>query len=171
MTNPLFKKLSASTKELVNLTRELSKSQKRIWQQVPFLALQADGRTGYSDQYSRAYRQGYWAVESTVHGGSYSVYVDLETGELVSAFDPRKEARDEEVLMIASNPNQLDAVSLVTEIAKDAERPIGSYYNAQEQEKWRQETLKEYNLRPAEYRRKVSKKEVYEGNSIAGLVD
>ena len=171
MANPLFKKLSASTKDLVNSIRELSKSQKDTWQQVPFLALQADGRTGFSDQYSRAYCQGYWAVASTVRSGSYSVYVDLETGELVSAFDPRKQARDEDILMIAPNLNQIDAVSLVIELAKDPERPVGSYYNAQKQEKWRQETLKEYNLRPAEYRRKVSKKEVYEGNSIAGLVD
>jgi len=171
MLNPLFKKLSASTKELVKSIRELSRSQKGVWQKVPFMALQADGRTGFSDQYSRAYHQGYWAVTSTVRGGSYSVYVDLETGELVSAFDPRKEARDEDVLMIASNLNQLDAVSLVNKLSIDAKQPVGHYYNAQEQEKWRQETLKEYDLKPTEYRRKVSKKEVYERNSIAGLID
>lgn len=166
MPNPLFKKLLASAKELVNSIRELSKSQKDAWQQVPFWALQADGRTGFSDQYSRAYRQGYWAVETTVHKGSYSVYVDLETGELVSAFDPRKQARNTDVLMIASDPIQIDAVSLVKELSRDAKQPVDTYYNAQKQDKWRQAILKELNLRPNAYRRKITPKEVYKRNSL-----
>ncbi len=154
MPNPNLKKLRESTKELVDFIKEISRSQKSSWQQVPYLALQADGRTGYSDRYARAYCHGYWALEATVRNGCYSVYVDLETGELVNAFDRTNKVRDEDILMIASNTTQIDATSLVVKLAKDSEQPTYSGYNAREQEKWRQEIVIEYNLKPLEYRRK-----------------
>ena len=171
MSNSLFNKLESMTKELIDKIREVSRSQKDTWQQIPFLALQADGRSGYSDQYARAYTQGYWAVRATVRNGSYAVYVDLETGELVNAFNSRKVAEDEDVLLIASSLNQIDVASLIKELRKQVKQPTSPSYNVQEQEKWRQEILKEYNLKPREYRRKVSLQEVFEGNVIAGLVD
>jgi hypothetical protein len=171
LSNPLFKKLLAITEELVDSIRELSRSQSEIWKRVPFLALQADGRTGYSDQYSRAYGQGYWAIESSVRSGSYRVYVDLETGELVSAFDPRIKARDEDVLMIAMNLDQIDGASIVKELKKEGTEPVSPYYNVRKQEKWRQKMFKELKLSSSGYKRKVNPKDIAEGNSIAGLVD
>lgn len=171
MLKPLFEKLETATKELIDTVRKLSIEQKDTWQKVPYLALQADGRTGYSDQYSRAYHQGYWAIEASVRNGSYRIYVDLETGELVSAFDPRKKARDEDVLLIASNLGQIDAAWLIEKLHSRSLESVGSYYNATKQERWRQETLKEYDLKPNKYKRRVSPNEVYEGNSVAGLID
>lgn len=72
--------------ELVENIREYSLSQKEEWQKIPMLALEAEGRTGYSDTRSRAYTQGFWALEPATRNGKYQAYVDLATGEIVDAW-------------------------------------------------------------------------------------
>ena len=64
-----FNSLKNTVKAIVLDIRKLSKSQKNIWQKVPYYALQADGISGYNDAYSRAYRQGYWAIEASAQNG------------------------------------------------------------------------------------------------------
>ena len=71
--------------ELVERIRKYSRSQKEDWRKVPMLALEAEGRTGYSDNRSRAYMQGFWALEESVKDGYYRAYIDLETGDIVKA--------------------------------------------------------------------------------------
>lgn len=73
--------------------------------------------------------------------------------------------------MTASDLSQINAESIVKELQEEGKRPVGSYYNAEEQERWRRDTLKELGLKPNQYKRKVSPKEVHEKNMIAGLVD
>ncbi len=75
--------------KIVEFVRDYSRSQKEFWQRIPLLALEADGRDGFYDNYYRAYRQGFWALQSSVSRGYYSVYVDLSTGELVDAYSAR----------------------------------------------------------------------------------
>jgi hypothetical protein len=62
--------------EVSNEVSEYVISQKDDWQKVPWLALQADGRGGYSSRLAMAYREGLWNVDD-------SVFVDLESGNLV----------------------------------------------------------------------------------------
>ncbi|MDO8492065.1 MAG: hypothetical protein Q7S34_00285 [bacterium] len=170
----VFEEVNHTVKELSQKVREVSKRQKDLWQQVPFLALQADGRTGYSDQYARAYIQGYWAVESSVSGGCYSVYVDIETGELVSAYDPRQVARDKDVINLAVDPQQLDASHLVKALKVAAKEPIGSYYDAKKRKERKERItsiLRRGNITQNHYRRTINPKEVYGMNALDSILD
>ena len=65
--------------------REFCRLQKNSWQRVPLLALYANGMGGYNDMYSSAYHHGYWNINSSVTSGHYTVYVDLDSGELIDA--------------------------------------------------------------------------------------
>ncbi|MBX9694510.1 MAG: hypothetical protein K2Z81_19140, partial [Cyanobacteria bacterium] len=58
------------------------KSQKDLWAQVPELAFKANGRNGYSDNYSRAWSRKRWALDSSCGSRGirgYTVFVDLTT--------------------------------------------------------------------------------------------
>lgn len=123
--------LEVAVKDLVKMIRKISEEQIDLWQQIPYLALQADGRTGYSDNYARAYHYGYWAIQSSVNSGYYTVYVCLENGVLVN---PRKgtkpdfPASDEDVLRIAMHMAELNASRIIKDLKAQALTPIPSYY-------------------------------------------
>ena len=163
--------IRSGTKELVSKIREFARMQKDLWQRVPYLALQADGRTGHNDQHGRAFGQGYWAIGASSERGCYTVCVDLETGELVSAFDPRKKASDEDVLRIAAAPDQIDAESVIAELRSEAMAPTVWYYKPEEKERWRKSKAERYGLRPDSYQRNIDPKEIHEANLVAGLAD
>jgi hypothetical protein len=168
------KGIERQAKTLVDEIRSYSKEQKSFWNQLPYWALEADGRTGFSDSYSRAYRTGYWAVDKSIINGCYTVYVDLENGELVNAFDPRKKANAIDVLRLAFDLDTLDAASTVEWVKEEAKKPYGSYYKESDRKSTdeRRESLRaQFCINPTAYRRKIAKKEVYEANLVAGLVD
>jgi len=68
----------------VTAIREAFRSQAEKWRLVPRLALEADGRGGWSQQNMMAYMHGYWDV-----GGDFLVLIDLYNGEIVSFPFPR----------------------------------------------------------------------------------
>jgi len=139
--------LNSKAEDLVAKIREFSKSQKELWQKIPYLSLQADGRAGYSDGLSRAYRNGFWELECSLVSGFYQVYVDLETGELVNASSvSARQASDKNVLKIALNLEQLNAQKIITCLEERACQPYPTYENPIKQDSWRVETKEKLNL-------------------------
>jgi|SRR3989344_2389519 len=71
--------------KLIRAIGRFSKSQKELWQKLPYLALEADGHNGYSPDLADIYRNGIWPVRSSIvpHSHHY-VCVDCATGELIS---------------------------------------------------------------------------------------
>ncbi len=170
----LFDGVSRTALELVQQVREGAEQQKALWQKVPYLALQADGRTGYSDNYCRAYHQGYWAVEGSQVSGSYTIYVDLETGVLVNAYDPRQKARDNDILRIAFGLHELDAADIIAGIQAHARMPCGTYYNNKELRERKARIasiLREGHITRTAYHRTVSPEAVHRQNVIAPFQD
>ncbi len=57
-----------------------------LLRQIPYLALEADGRGGWEDEYSRAYTQCMMAIhqESEIWG-SYDMFIELRSGVLIGA--------------------------------------------------------------------------------------
>jgi len=143
-------KMIKNVEKVIEDIRNYTTSQKELWQKVPLLALEADGRTGFKDNYSRAYNHGFWALEGSVNNGYYSVYVDLATGDLINpyvslnrVFEP---AGKESVLKLALNLNELDAQRIVTNLEEKAQKPYSSFYNLDKHEEWRNETRAKLNL-------------------------
>lgn len=142
--------IETGVRMLIEHIRAFSRRQAALWQRVPYLALEADGRTGFNDNHSRAYRQGVWAVDSCVNG-NYTIYVDLATGELIDPFafhekGEIKPASDAGVLTLATKLAELDAFAVVQRLEERAREPVASYYDRATQQRWREETRREYKL-------------------------
>jgi hypothetical protein len=130
---------------LIAAVREYCRQQTPHWQRVPHLALEADGRTGYSEAYSRAYSQGYWALAASLERGYYRVYVDLATGELVNSFS-HEPASDECVVLLLRDVQSLDAGLLVRALEADGETDVCSVYDRDEQAAWREKMRKHHGV-------------------------
>lgn len=140
--------LEAKVKELDELIRTYTRSAKELWRLVPYLALQADGRSGYSSQYATAYQRGLWIIEHSLDRfSSYTVAVDCATGELVSIPNARERAHKEDVLRCASRLHELDAPAIVLKLQKAGRSPYSSCYDEREIKLWRLRIQEEYDLR------------------------
>ena len=132
-------------KELAEKIREISKSQKELWQLVPNLCLEANGRGGYSDHYQWAYTSGYWALGSSNDGYMYQLAIDLITGDIVRLSDDAPLASDEEIVKtLAINFYELDASGIVEGLKKDILK--GEKDNNKEVKKWRESTRKKLKI-------------------------
>lgn len=145
--------IEEQSRALVADIRAYAREQVALWRRLPYLALEADGRNGFSDNYSRAYRQGVWAVESSVKSGSYTVYVDLATGELIDPFAFHANGTispvgDAAVLALAVSLSELDARDIVEQLKQRSKEPVASYYEPAVQKRWREDTRRECKLTP-----------------------
>ena len=137
--------LNKRSKDLLSKLQDYSKSQRGLWTRVPRLAFEADGRNGFSEQYSMAYDWGLWDLED---GSSkpLGIRVLLWTGEIVESerhYDPKKSehfykiADTERLRPLRDRLGLLDAKRIVSELEVAAKTPYPSYYNPAEQEAWR----------------------------------
>jgi hypothetical protein len=155
--------IAHDAEKVVKEIKDYSRMQKRFWQKIPLLALEADGRTGFLGIYSTAYKEGFWALNSSIKDGKYSVYVNLATGDLIDAYNasgsfsvsdidvPKKSklvpASKKDILTLAFNLHELDAKRIIAQLMDEAQIPYPSYYNSEKQEAWRKKTRKELGLK------------------------
>ena len=133
--------------QLIAAIRARSREQKALWQRIPYLALQANGIGGFSDSFQVAYVSGYWRLGPTIRDGGYSVFVDLATGELVNPYMKETPAHDDDVLLIAKNPDCLDAKTLIVQLEAQAKGTSTASMSLAELKVWRQEQIAELGLK------------------------
>ncbi len=133
--------------ELAEEIRAYSQSFKEYWKRAPWLALQADGRSGYLSAYDFACSTGYWMVP--LSGGPGTVYVDCATGELMSGFREQKPAADHLILRFANCLNELNGKEIVASLEEHVSKDYSSYLDkpVEEIEAWRQRKIEKYNLK------------------------
>ncbi|MFA6603755.1 MAG: hypothetical protein WCT10_02840 [Patescibacteria group bacterium] len=148
------KAIEKTTADLAESIRAYARSQKEQWRLVPWLALEADGRSGYLDNYSRAYNLGVWALDASRSDGGYNIYVDLATGELIRAgmfhWDQGKPtpASDREVLALAAHIKELDAAAIIKGLQRKSKKPTNKFYDPAKQAAWRKKIRRERGLKP-----------------------
>ncbi|PJE51115.1 MAG: hypothetical protein COV29_02475 [Candidatus Yanofskybacteria bacterium CG10_big_fil_rev_8_21_14_0_10_36_16] len=170
----IFEEIGSTAKELIDKIREISRLQRSLWQQVPYLALQADGRTGYADQYMRAYRSGYWVITSSCRDGCYHVSVDLETGELVCPLAPERKSSDEDVLRIALSLHEIDVERILRKLKIASERPFHRSYKQEDKERRKRlqdSILEQGNITPDSFSRVSSSKNIRESGFKDPVLD
>lgn len=123
--------------------RDFCESQVDIWKQIPWWALQAEGISGYNDNYQRAYAFGFWAVQSSNRQGGYTVYVNCPTGELVSSWPPHKPSNPANI--IGLKLVELCAQPILDNLIKYSKEPVSKYI-AKQKPNWREKLVKEYGL-------------------------
>ena len=134
-------------KELIRGMRKWSKSQAELWQQVPYWALMADGRSAWRTSYRQAYSCGVWTLALT-SSGHYGAFVDCANGELIKDPTTLQRLSDLDVLQIGLK--ELDAAQILKvlrrQVADDEFRP---HFYASKNEVIRQEILQDYKLGPS----------------------
>jgi hypothetical protein len=154
----LKKKIEQEAAALAETIRTYARSQKELWQLVPWLALEADtAHNSPRTQSDWAYDHGLWPVgEFDLQGGCFHVCVDLATGELIDpvAFfhDAGKlvPAQDRFVRKLASTSGvgELDAAAIIRGFKK--ETASGAVRNRERtaDEAWRQKIREKHGLKP-----------------------
>ena len=122
--------LDGQVKKLAGEIRDYARSQRELWRQVPWLALEADGRTGFGE--GIVYRRGYLPVLTV---GYTKLYVDCESGELVRWSENRMPpAEDADVLLLLKGMEELDASGLIDALEAEAAEPYFYGYDPAKQE-------------------------------------
>ncbi|AGR48046.1 hypothetical protein PHIM7_324 [Sinorhizobium phage phiM7] len=135
---------------------KFSRSQKKFWRKVPYLAARCQGNGGYSDQYSYAIREGYWRVGGRTGYGSYHYRVDCATGNICDwtltgdHTKPTKFTKD----LIMVLPHELNAEKIFEELLIDSQKPVRSLFKTEAQVRADQdELIEKYGITPI-YKRK-----------------
>jgi hypothetical protein len=130
--------------ELINSVRDYSMNQVELWKQIPRLALEADGRSGWSDQYYLAYARKLWRLMEPPD--SPATFVFLVTGDIVHRTQrDLVHASENSVLQLAANIDALDAQQIVTRLKNQIDQPHESYMDKEKSERYRQQNREQYN--------------------------
>jgi hypothetical protein len=96
--------------------REYYMSQAEVWKKIPYEALMADGRGGFSPLFNTAYTMGYWDTYS------YGIYIDLADGRLIDRYSAWSEtpieASDEMVATFCREYGIIDAAQELERIRR-----------------------------------------------------
>jgi hypothetical protein len=137
--------IGRNEKKLADTVRRYVRAQLKDWRRIPWLALEADGRGGYSDSYRKAYFYGLWPILSGQGGGT--LFVDCATGEIVR--NVGKPAPDEEVLGYArSNLDAKKIIAYLEDRAANGDPDHMTKKELDERARWRADIAKECGLKP-----------------------
>ncbi len=137
-------------KKLAVKIREYVRLQLKSWQRVPWLALQADGRGGYSDDYGKAYKYGLWPILCGKGGGTF--FIDCMTGEIVH--NVGEVASDDGVISYSVDLDLLDAAKIIARLEKQMRDGDPGHFTKSELDKrasWRESLIKVHDLHPDTY--------------------
>ena len=122
MPNKEARRVKAAMHNVAQLVRAYCRSQRKLWMEIPYLALEADGRSGFSDQYSGAMHYQLWRIEI----GQVQAWICLFTGQIVCINDTARLENDETVVQFADHLELLDARKIAYQLRREAATPIDS---------------------------------------------
>lgn len=143
--------IKKTARELIEKIKSYSRSQKEEWQKVPYLALEADGRGGYSGQLSAAYELGIWMIDYWYCHGDNPLAIDCTNGEIIRFYTCENElilskASDKDILGLAYelgyDITQIETKKVIKDLKNQAKEKEGDpYHNGTHgklsMEKWR----------------------------------
>lgn len=122
--------------ELAQQTRAYVKDQVETWAKIPWAALMADGRTGFSDRGRLIYQDKIWPLNEQIG-------VDCLTGDLV--FTTNKRIVKEDISLVSlSFITNLTASTVLEALERQAKQAYPSYYDPKVQEEWRARMIAAY---------------------------
>ena len=113
-----LEEIAAGIDNLVVEVRAWCRSQASLWQQLPYLALQANGRTEFSGRLSTCHNKGLWFLEVQSIDWNFICAVDCETGEIIDHVESerlkcRVLAPDSAIVLLLLQPEELDASKVI----------------------------------------------------------
>jgi hypothetical protein len=150
------REIKANLSVAADAIREFTMSQAQLWQQLPYLALQVDGNSGFSSSNQKLYEYGLLHIAShnmrELTIGLYGLFVDCESGRLLSLsgdVDASALASDQAVLDGWTRfSGRFNAQHHLDYFVKAASKPHFKYSSLTEGEAiaWRQEIIQRVGL-------------------------
>lgn len=114
--------LELSMRKYVSAIKQNVQDNFELWNEVPYWAAHAQGRTGYLDSYTLCYKYGIWKLDNYC-------YVDCASAELVGwGSDGIYQALDSYIVSL--NIKKLDVSKVLTQLREDAKMPVSTYIGA-----------------------------------------
>ena len=133
----------------VDALREWCASQKELWQQVPYLSLQADGVTGFLSSHQICYTQGIYSIRHQGYDQEFrAINVDCATGRLVQWGSLQMEDADSStILQFVDHYEELDAETIIANLkAQAAAKSAYQPERTKEINAWRKAKAEELQL-------------------------
>lgn len=133
---------------------EFSHSQKKFWKKLPYLALMADGRSGYNDNNVICYRYGFWRVGYQPGKSNYSYRVDCATGD-ICRWNAEHSIEKDCTGLLDIAISDLNAEAICQYLIAEGNKPMSSYMKSEEALRREQdEEIKRYNITKTYTRKK-----------------
>lgn len=127
--------LQAQADQLALSIRQRSEAQYRLWRQLPNLALEANGRTGWSGDLTTCTGYGIWSLSAEGFLGHHNALaVDCATGRLMKGggVNSFQKASDQQVLWLASRLALINVTLIIGYLSEKAQQPRPSYITESE---------------------------------------
>ncbi len=136
----MFEEIMTEYKNLAGNIRKYSQSQAAYWQTIPWFAVHADGRTGYSQQLATAYQYGRWILPWPSGTNKPEISIDLANGNFVYR-DRTPVEQDYMLLHLAHDIDSISAAKVINDLINEGQKPYPSYYTPSVQEAWREQMI------------------------------
>jgi hypothetical protein len=139
--------LKEKVHEVAEIIRQYTRDQKELWQQIPYLALEAEGVDGYNDRRSVAYETGYLCLSDK------SLTIDLLSGDIVDYVTGAPLACDSSVVRCLFD-DLPDAQFFIDLYTKEAQGGYLQAYDIGKQIAWREKQRKKFDIKKTYTKRK-----------------
>jgi len=134
--------LKAAADKLFHDLNEYTRSQKYLWQRIPWLALEAVGR-GEFMTVEEAYKLGKWPVKI---GLNNVAWVDLETGELVLSCFGNQAPNKEGLVQILYHLELVDAREITADLSRWVAKPYRNDQDEMFYPSWKEDVRRSYHV-------------------------
>lgn len=111
--------------KLAGEVRELCKAQVDIWREIPWLAIEADGRDSWTHISTLGFL-GLWRIDADQHW--YSLMVDCNSGELLRGLKP---AEADDIIALSARHDLFDAAHVRERLIRQAKFPYKGPFGGQ----------------------------------------
>lgn len=138
--------------ELAERIRATSKEQVETWRLLPYLALRAEGITGYQDTAYQMYQYGLLRVGGDRTIGLFGVFIDCENGSVQSVWGPSDLGRRATDIQVVEawlpDGDAFDAQRQLEKYQTRANRPFDSEEHEEAVTAWQDDLIKQHRLTP-----------------------
>lgn len=138
--------IEAASHRVAESIRQYCVSQLESWRRIPWLALQADGRNGYSGELPLAYARGAWVLQVEFANVGRIIAVDCASGRLINitrlvSKNELVDMDDQSILKLVAHLDTIDAAEIVKYLQWRAAEPYARGFDGEGADKWRLDTM------------------------------
>ena len=132
--------IETSISVLARQVRLYVAGQKQLWQQIPYLALEANGRSGFASD-EQPWMSKLWTLHKP---GDGAVFIDLVEAKIVNS--EKTEVSDNLIIPLLNCLADFDAQAIIDRLTEEASMPYKNGYDPATNDALREEIRAKYNV-------------------------